>query len=268
MRGGRREKCALLDTNGLDLDESGGVSGLEPTELVHGGLLLVVQTLVRRTALDDDAALVQLQPNLPVHSPLRRGNSTSDELPLRGEEVAVVQDFGQLDGEELVPQRPDVPVERQALKVDVGGTEDGGSGSLVTSTRLDTDEPVLDDINAADSVLPAESVEDVEHLHGVGVGLGVDGGGELGGETGFELDDDALGLGGCVLGRGGQFPHVGGGSGVGVLEDTGLVGDVVEVLVGGPRLGLGLGDGDTGGLGVVEEGLTAGESVVEDCITR
>ena len=37
--------CPLFDPDGLDLDEAGGVSGLESTELVHGGLPRVVQTL-------------------------------------------------------------------------------------------------------------------------------------------------------------------------------------------------------------------------------
>ena len=51
--------------------------------------------------------------------------------------------------------------------------------------------------------------------------------------------------------------------GVGVLEDAGLVRDVEEVLVGRPRLGGGLLHGDLLLGGVGEEGLAAGEAVVE-----
>jgi len=35
----------LFDPYGLDLDESGRIRRLEATELVHGGLVLVIQTL-------------------------------------------------------------------------------------------------------------------------------------------------------------------------------------------------------------------------------
>lgn len=41
------EGCLLFDADGLDLNEASRVGRLEATELVHGGLLLVVQTLHR-----------------------------------------------------------------------------------------------------------------------------------------------------------------------------------------------------------------------------
>lgn len=37
----------LFDPDTLDLDKAGRVGRLEPTEFVHGRLLLVVQTLTR-----------------------------------------------------------------------------------------------------------------------------------------------------------------------------------------------------------------------------
>ena len=37
----------LFDPDTLDLDKAGRVGRLEPTEFVHGRLLLVVQTLIR-----------------------------------------------------------------------------------------------------------------------------------------------------------------------------------------------------------------------------
>lgn len=37
--------CLLFDADGFDLNESSGVGGLKATELVHGRLLLVVETL-------------------------------------------------------------------------------------------------------------------------------------------------------------------------------------------------------------------------------
>jgi hypothetical protein len=59
-------------------------------------------------------------------------------------------------------------------------------------------------------------------------------------------------------------PHVIGGSGVGVLEDAGLVRAVGDVVVGGVGLGLGLGDGDALLGGVVEEVVAALEAVEEE----
>ena len=50
---------------------------------------------------------------------------------------------------------------------------------------------------------------------------------------------------------------------VGVFEDTSFVGDVVQVLVGRPGLGCGLGDRDVLLSSVGEECLPSGKAVVE-----
>ena len=83
------------------------------------------------------------------------------------------------------------------------------------------------------------------------------------GQARGELDRDALGGLRRLFGVDGELPHVRGGRGVGVLEDAGLVRDVEEVLVCGPRLRGGLLDGDVLLGGVGEERLAAGEAVVE-----
>lgn len=175
--------------------------------------------------------------------------------------MAVVQDAAKLDRRELVAQRADVAVEREALEVDVSRTQDRCARRLVAAARLDADEAVLDDVNAPNTVLAPERVQRVEDVDGVGVRFLA--GGDLDGEAGLELDGNALGRGGRVLGSSGQLPHVGGRGGVGVLEDAGLVGDVEHVLIGRPGLRGGLEDGDAAFLGVGEEGLAAGEAVVE-----
>jgi hypothetical protein len=119
-------------------------------------------------------------------------------------------------------------------------TEDGSSGRLVATARLDTDEPVLDNVDTSNTVLASELVEGEEDLDGVGNlgalrrgnglgALGVDE--ELDGDTLLEGDGDALGGGGALGETLDELPHVGGRGRVGVLEDTGLVGDVEEVLV-------------------------------------
>lgn len=133
-----------------------------------------------------------------------------------------------------------IPVHGKTLEVHVSLPEDGSRGSLVASTRLDTDEPVLNNIDTSNTVLASEGVEGKVNLDGVG-DLGSLGRGDglgtrrvddhLDGNSPLEGDGETLGLGGSVLEVLGQLPHVGGRGRVGVLEDTGLVRDVVEVLV-------------------------------------
>jgi hypothetical protein len=111
----------------------------------------------------------------------------------------------------------------------VGDSENSSGRGFVTTSRLDTDESVLNNVDSSDTVLPGEGVQYEEHIDGIGVGSGADG--DFDGETLFKDDLDSLGLVGSVFGRGGQLPHVGGRGGVGVFEDTGFVGDVEEVFI-------------------------------------
>jgi len=178
--------------------------------------------------------------------------------------MAIVQDAAQLDCDELIAQGTYVPVERQPLQIDVGRAEDRRTGGLVAPTALDANEPILDDVDAANAVLPSEGVESEKNVDGVGVGVVVlVGEGDFDGQPGDELDGNALrGLWG-VFGCGGELPHVGRGCDVGKFEDAGFVGDVEEVFVGGPGLCGGLGDGDGFFGGVGEEGLPAWEAVIK-----
>lgn len=219
--------------------------------------------LLRFTTLNDDVTLVELQLDDTIDGPLAGRNGASDELPLRSEEVTVIEDSAESDSGELVTQSTDVPVKSQSLQIDMGSSEDGGSRRLVAPTGLDTDESVLDDVDTADTVFPAEGVEGEEDLDGVGDFLGVGGDDEFDGEAGLELDSDAFGVLRSILWSGGQLPHIGRRGDVGILEDAGLVGDVEQVLVGGPGLGCGLEDGDALLRCVLEQSLTTRELVVE-----
>ena len=63
----------------------------------------------------------------------------------------------------------------------------------------------------------------------------------------------------------GELPHVWGWWVGGVLEDTGFVGDVVEVLIGGPRFGGGLRHRDPTLPSVPQQIRTALEPLEEGC---
>ena len=180
--------------------------------------------------------------------------------------MAIVQNPPELDRDELVAERADVAIEGEPFEIDVCHAEDGRPGGLVAAAGFDADEPVLDDVDPADTVFARERVEFEEYLDGIGVRL-VDGG-DFDGETDFELDGDAVRVGGGVFEGIGELPHVYGRGRVGVFEDAGFVGDVEEVFVRRPGFGGGLLDGNVLFGGVREEGLTAGETVVKLCACR
>jgi hypothetical protein len=148
----------------------------------------------------------------------------------------------------------------------VSGAQGSETRGLIAATGLDTDETVLDDINTANTVAAGNGVSGQEELDGVGDGLllATLSELELDGDTLLEEEGEVLGLIGSVQGVLGQLPHVGGRGGIGVLQDAGLVRAVGQVLIHGPGLGLGGGDGNALLLGVVEQVLTALEALVED----
>lgn len=220
-----------LDPDRRDFNETAGSGGFETTHLVHRGELGVVQALVGISALDNNVALVELESDDTIDSLLRSGDSGSNEFTLGGEEETVVENLRELGGDKLVSESSDVSVEGQTFEVHVGSTEDGGSGGLVASSRLDTNESVLDNVDSTDTVPPGKSVEGKENVDRVGHSLAVSRESNLDGETLGELDVNSLGGIGSLLGGDGKLPHVIGGSLVGVLKDTGLVRDVEEVLV-------------------------------------
>lgn len=145
----------------------------------------------------------------------------------------------------------------------------GKTGGLVAATRLDTDEAVLNNVDTTNPVAASNSVGGQEKVNSVGSDL------LLATLSVFQLDGDArLEVNGEILGlvRGGErvlgeLPHVGGRSDVGVLEDTGLVRAVGQVLVHRPGLGLGGGHGNALLGGVGEQVVATGEAVVESRVT-
>lgn len=177
--------------------------------------------------------------------------------------MAVIKDSAQFDCRELISKSTDVPVQCQALKIDVGDAEDSSTGRLVAPSRLDSNEPIFDDIDAADTVLPTEGVESKEYIYGVCVLLGVGGNNHTHREPLLELDCKLFRFRRRVFGCGSQFPHVGRGCGIGVLEDSGFIGDVEQVLVRRPRLCDGLANWDILLARIGDKRLAARESIVE-----
>ena len=215
------------------------------------------------TTLDDDVAFVQFQSNQPVNGPLARWDRASNELPLGSEEVTIVQDSTELDGGELVSQSTDIPVQGKTLNVNMGDSQNGCTRRFVASSRLDTDESILDDIDSTNTVFPAQSVECQEDLYTISVLFCFLRHHDFDGKTAFEFNGDALGSLWGVFRSRSELPHVCRWSSVRILENTSLVRDVEKILVGRPGLSCGLHDGNSFLLGVSQKSLSAREAIVE-----
>lgn len=87
--------AVLLEADGVDRDEAGGVFGAEVANLVHGRLAHVVQLLgVGPAAQDAEAALVDAAADRAVDAVLRGGDAGEEEFGFGGEVEAVVEDLG------------------------------------------------------------------------------------------------------------------------------------------------------------------------------
>lgn len=215
------------------------------------------------TTLNNDITFVQFQSNQPVDGPLARWDRASDELSLGSEEVAIVQDSTELNGSELVSQSTDIPVQGKTLQINMGDSQNGCTRRFVASSRFDTDESILDDIDSTNTVFPAQSIESREDFYSISVLFLFIRHHEFDGKTTFEFNGNALGSLWSFFRGCGEFPHVCRWSGIRILENTSLVRDVEKVLVGGPGLSCGLNNGDSLLLGVSQKSLSAREAIVE-----
>ena len=229
---------------------------------VHGSQIGMVQAGLGIASTDDAVALVQLDLHHALHVALGVVDGVADKVHLGGEPEAVVAQAGEL-GRHPLGDALHLAVHADALQVEVGLAEEGATGSLVDATRLDTDEAVLHNINAADAVLSSDLIAVQEYFEGVGLDGAVRLVGDLHGDAGLELDGHGVGLVGGVLGRGGHLEHGLVVGAVSILEHAGLVRGVVQILVDGV-VGLGLGvDGDVVLLAVGQQVLAALEALDE-----
>ena len=77
-----------------------------------------------------------------------------------------------MEGDELVAQGADFAVEDQAFEVEVRAAEERQAGGFVAAAGLEADEPVFDNIDAADAVAAGDGVGGEEELQRVGDGFG------------------------------------------------------------------------------------------------
>ncbi|CAE6463766.1 unnamed protein product [Rhizoctonia solani] len=78
-------------------------------------------------------------------------------------------DLAQLNGHKLITQGANITIQRQPFNIHVGDTKNTGGGRLVASTRFNSNEPVLDNVNAPNTMFAGERVEGKEDLNSIRV---------------------------------------------------------------------------------------------------
>lgn len=140
LPGLRLHLAILLQPDGVDADEACRVAGLKVPDFVHARLAHVIQLLgLGRAAQDAEGAFVTATADLPVDACLRGRDAGLEVLALGREVEAVVKELGKLrsagwhsvckfratslertclgvvERDELVPQRPNLPIHDQSL---------------------------------------------------------------------------------------------------------------------------------------------------------
>src|SRR5213593_4333704 len=119
----------------------------------------------RAAADDDDVALVEPDPHRARDVARALVHQGLERLALGREPEAVVDHLG-VAWHEGVAQMERLAVERERLERPARDVHDRAAGCLVHAPRLHSDEPVLDEVDAPDSVLAAQPVEPGEERDG------------------------------------------------------------------------------------------------------
>ena len=125
---------------------------------------------------------------------------------LGGKVEAVVEASAPADGGELIAQGTHFTVQREAFKIHVCSPKDGEAGGLITTARFYADKSVFDNVNAADPVLPGESISGEEELEWLGGGSRRSD--KFGWNASGKDNSKILGIGWSRFGVVSQLPHV------------------------------------------------------------
>src|SRR3989442_1147146 len=172
LRGGsrRRERKAAQgwgadpEAGRVQVDEPLGVPLTVDGVRFEGGEVGPVEGAWRAAADDDDVALVEPDPHRARDVARALVHQGLERLALGREPEAVVDHLG-VARHEGVAQMEHLAVERERLERPARDVHDRAAGCLVYAPRLHSDEPVLDEVDAPDSVLAAQPVEPGEQRY-------------------------------------------------------------------------------------------------------
>ena len=123
-----------------------------------------VQRRRRFAARDIDVALVECQRHRAVDIVLRAFDESLQRFAQRREPQAEVHDLGVLQADVLLEVRQ-VAVEAQRFQLAMRGEQQRSAGRLIAAARLDADEAVLHQVDAANGVARADFVQHFDNRH-------------------------------------------------------------------------------------------------------
>src|SRR5450759_207408 len=235
IRGSGLQAQAALRGQAEEADESGRV-GRRVAAHVERREVRRIERVGRRAADDGRRALEELERDVAGHGRHQRVHERVQRLAERREPLAEVEELG-IAGGELFLLVDDVAVERERLEGAERHDEERAARRLVDAARLDSDQPVLDDVHATDAVPATDLVELLDERHRREL-LAV----HRDRQPRREGDRHALRSVGSLLGVHGQLEHRGLGLEARLFQRAAFVGNVPEVAI--ARVGILLRGGD------------------------
>src|ERR1051326_4203323 len=142
----------------LQADKALGVALVVNLVFLEGDVREAVEAVRRLPSDDARQPLIQLQPHPPFDLLLALVDRPLPHLALGREPEAVVDQLG-IARHQLVLEMHRAAVEAEALDAAMRRQQDRAARGLVDAARFHADKAVLDEIEAADTVLAAELVE-------------------------------------------------------------------------------------------------------------
>ena len=129
--------------------------------MVKLAIVRPVERRFRLAARDINVALVERERHRPVHVVLRACDECLERLAQRREPQSEVDDLGILQSDVLLEVRQ-LAIETERFQFAMRRQQQRAAGRLVAAARLDADEAVLDQVDAADSITRTDFVQDLD----------------------------------------------------------------------------------------------------------
>src|SRR5665213_998336 len=142
----------------VEPDEAGGVALVVDLIFLEGDVGEAVERARRFPPDHADMALIELEPHRALDMLLAAVDQRLQHLAFGREPEAVIDELG-IARHELVLLMRRAAIERDALDAAMRLMQDGAARRLIDAARLHADEAVLDQIDAANAMPPAELVE-------------------------------------------------------------------------------------------------------------